>query len=145
MPSSTQFEVTPCDETSIKKMRELLADKAGFSRVVDALARVNRLEYSYYYQKYQEVFVYSKTATSPVQVQTLKKMMKSISKDFIYDEAPFKIPIQQDTLEEFEQKMADPSKVSAPLLAGITREVLEMIYDEAYRTYLELNEFKLCS
>ena len=126
------------EECSIPALIKVLNSEIAVEKMIEVLAKQHCMENYFYYQQQKQVYNYAATATSPIEKQTLKKMIKDVGKEFILSNAPSELNIPSKLRSDFEEAMKD-SNISVISLDPITKEVLNMMLRNAFPLYLKNN------
>jgi len=128
------------DDKAVEALKAVLDNETEAVKLTDVLAKQHCLENIFYFDKTKEVLEYSKAATSPIQMQTLKNMIKLLGKEFISNESTYELNIPSKLRKDFEETAKDFSKITVAILEPINKEVLNMILRNSYPLYLKGKE-----
>ena len=139
--SSTLTSVTQnlnkFDETNFDNVKQVLDSPLECEKMVAILAKQHCLENYFYYKQQKEVYAYSATATSPIEKQTLKKMIKDVGRDFLASGAPYELNLPSKIKGDFEESVKS-GNVNLSILEPVTKEVMDMLIRNTYPLYLKL-------
>ena len=135
--STSAFHDEKLLESTIENLVVALNSPTESAIIVAILQKQLCMENFEYYQRQLEARNYSNGATSPIQVQTLKKMIKDIGKEFVFSNAPSELNISSKIRGEFEESVKE-GNVSISILEPVTKEVLAMLLQNTYPVYKRL-------
>ena len=124
-------------ESTIDNLLHALNDPSEAAIIVAILEKQRCMENYEYFQNQKEVYAYASTATSPIEKQTLKKMIKDVGKKFIISNAPSELNISAKIRSDFEECLKE-NNIQLSILEPTTKEVLAMLLQNTFPIYKRL-------
>ncbi len=125
------------DEKGIENLVAILDHPEKKLRLLSILAKQLCLENYYFYQQQKEIQLYAASATSPVQQQAIKKMLKQLGRDFVAPSSIHELNIPSKIRADFEESCKN-SNLSITHLTPVTKEVLNMVLRNSLPLYYSL-------
>ena len=123
-------------EKTVDSMLEVLNTELECDKMLRIMAKQRCLGNYFYYLKQNEVITYASTASSAVEKQTLKNMIKNVGKEFILKGSPLELPISEKLKLDFEEALKDMNTLQPYFLEPTTKEVLEIMLSKCFSLYL---------